>query len=106
MKRVLKNIGLYLLASIVRILIVIEFIVFIIGFLPAIFLEGIIRAHIGLVGLLVWVVSGSKALFDISFGGELLVIELFDSIKYHLSEFLDELTIKINQSREATRTTE
>ena len=106
MKRVLKNIGLYLLASIVRILIVIEFIVFIIGFLPAIFLEGIIRAHIGLVGLLVWVVSGSKTLFDISFGGELLVIELFDSIKYHLSEFLDELTIKINQSREATRTTE
>ena len=106
MKRVLKNIGLYLLASIIRILIVIEFIVFIIGFLPAIFLEGIIRAHIGLVGLLVWVVSGSKTLFDISFGGELLVIELFDSIKYHLSEFLDKLTIKIIQSREATRTTE
>ena len=105
MKRVLKNIGLYLLASIVRILIIIEFIVFIIGFLPAVFIEGIIRAHIGLIGLLVWVASGSKALFDISFGGELLVIELFDSIKYRLSEFLNKLTIKIIQSREATRTT-
>lgn len=106
MKRVLKNIGLYLLASIVRILIVIEFIVFIIGFLPAIFLEGIIRAHIGLVGLLVWVVSGSKALFDISFGGEIWVLEFFDFVTDHLSEFLDKLTIKIIQSREATRTTE
>lgn len=105
MKRTLKNIGLYLLASIVRILIVIEFIVFIIGFLPAIFLEGVIRAHIGLVGLLVWVASGSTALFDISFGGEIWVLEFFDSIKYRLSEFLNKLTIKIIQSREATRTT-
>lgn len=106
MKRVLKNIGLYLLAGIVRILVVIEFIVFIIGFLPAIFLEGIIRAHIGLIGLLVWVVSGSTALFDISFGRELLVIKFFDSTTNRLSEFLDKLTIKINQSRESTRTTE
>ena len=106
MKRVLKNIGLYLLISIVRILIVIEFIVFIIGFLPAVFLEGIIRAHIGIVGLLVWVVSGSTALFDISFGGKLLVVEFFDSVTNHLTEFLDKLTIKINQSREATKTIE
>ena len=106
MKRVLKNIGLYLLISIVRILIVIEFIVFIIGFLPAIFLEGIIRAHIGIVGLLVWVVSGNTTLFDISFGGESLVIKFFDSATNHLTEFIDKQTIKINQSREATRTTE
>ena len=106
MKRVLKNIGLYLLASIIRILIVIKFIVFIIGFLPAIFLEGIIRTHIGLVGLLVWVVSGSKALFDISFGGEIWVLEFFDFVTDRLSEFLNKLTIKIIQSREATRTTE
>ena len=106
MKRVLKNIGLYLLVIIIRILIVIWFIVFIIGFLPAIFLEGIIRAHIGIVGLLVWVVSGSKALFDISFGGEIWVLEFFDFVTDRLSEFLDKLTIKINQSREATRTTE
>ena len=106
MKRVLKNIGLYLLAGIVRILIIIEFIVFIIGFLPAVFIEGIIWAHIGIVGLLVWVVSGSTALFDISFGGELLVVKFFEFTTNHLSEFLDELTIKINQSREATKTTE
>ena len=106
MRRVLKNIGLYLLASIVRILIVIEFIVFIIGFLPAVFLEGIIRAHICIVGLLVWVVSGSTTLVDITFDRELLVVKFFESTTNHLSEFLDELTIKINQSREATRTTE
>ena len=106
MKRVLKNIGLYLLISIVRILIVIKFIVFIIGFLPAIFLEGVIRAHIGIVGLLVWVVSGGTALFDISFGREIWVLEFFDFVTDRLSEFLNKLTIKIIQSREATRTTE
>ena len=106
MKRVLKNIGLYLLASIVRILIVIEFIVFIIGFLPAVFIEGIIGAHICIVGLLVWVVSGSTTLVDITFDKKLLVVKFFESTTNHLSEFLDELTIKINQSREATKTTE
>ena len=98
MKRVLKNIGLYLLIGILRILVVIEFIAFIFGFIPGLLLEGIIRMLIAIVGIPVWIVSGNTALFDIAFDDsrDIAVTRIFDFTTGVMYECIDELTSKIN----------